>query len=134
MSNRDFRILIVDDEKKICEILTEILENEGYDVSAAYNATDALKKLDRQTFALALIDIKLPDIDGLTLLKKVKQQNPSMSAVVISAFGTITSAVEALKGGADDFIEKPLESNRIIKTIRNIKEKMELVQVRLSLR
>ncbi len=134
MTNHDFRILIVDDERKICDILTEILENEGYDVSAAYNAADALKKLDRQSFALALIDIKLPDTDGLTLMKKVKQLFPAMSCVVISAFGTIPSAVEALKGGADDFIEKPLESSRIIKTIRNIQEKLALVQESQSLR
>lgn len=128
MSNRDFRILIVDDEKKICEILMEILEQEGYEVDAVYNATDALKKMGRQVFSLCLLDIKLPDLDGLSLLKKIKEQWPGLPVAVISAYGTVSLAVDALKSGADDFIEKPLEAARIIKTVRHIQEKQELLQ------
>ncbi len=133
-SNRDFRILIVDDEKKICEILMEILEQEGYEVSAVYNATDALKKMERQVFSMCLLDIKLPDLDGLSLLKKIKEQWPGLPVVVISAYGTVSSAVDALKSGADDFIEKPLEAARIIKTVRHIQEKQELLEVSRTFR
>jgi two-component system nitrogen regulation response regulator NtrX len=134
MSNRDFRILIVDDEKKICQILTEIFETEGYQVAAAYNGSDALKKINHQAFDLVLLDVKLPDADGLTLLGEIKQALPTTAVVMISAFGTVTSAVAALKRGADDFIEKPLETNRVLKTVRNIQERAELQKQSQALR
>jgi len=121
-----FRILIIDDERKICEILKEILESEGYKTLSTLNGTDALRKLEKNNIDLALLDIKLPDIDGITLLKKIKKINSNTSVIMISAFGTVALAVEALKSGAEDFIEKPLETNRILTTIKNVLEKVEL--------
>jgi DNA-binding NtrC family response regulator len=120
-----FRILIVDDETKICEILKDILIGEGYDADFAINGTEGLKKIQKGKFDLVLLDIKLPDIDGLTILKKMKEFDPDISVIMISAFGTVSTAVEALKNGADDFIEKPLETTRTITTIKNTLEKAE---------
>lgn len=125
MSDR-FKILIVDDEQKICEILSEILEGEGYKTHTAYNGADALDSIRQYDIDLMLLDIKLPDMDGITVLKKIKKLSPFVSVVMISAFGTVALAVEALKSGADDFIEKPLETNRILTTIKNVLEKVEL--------
>jgi two-component system nitrogen regulation response regulator NtrX len=119
-------ILIVDDEQKICEILSEILEGEGYKTHTAYNGADALDNIRKYDIDLMLLDIKLPDMDGITVLKKIKKINPVVSVVMISAFGTVALAVEALKSGADDFIEKPLETNRVLTTISNVLEKVEL--------
>jgi two-component system nitrogen regulation response regulator NtrX len=134
MSNRDFRILIVDDEKKICQTLTDIFETEGYQVAAAYNGSDALKKISHQAFDLVLLNVKLPDADGLTLIDEIKQVLPPAAVVMISAFGTVASAVAALKRGADDIIEKPLETNRVLKIVRNIQERVELQKQSQALR
>ncbi|MEO0155941.1 MAG: sigma-54 dependent transcriptional regulator [candidate division WOR-3 bacterium] len=121
-----YRILIIDDETKICEILKDILDNEGYIADFATNGTDGLRKIQKDQIDLVLLDVKLPDIDGLTLLKKIKDFDSDISVIMISAFGTVSTAVEAVKNGAEDFIEKPLEVNRILTTIRNVLEKVEL--------
>ncbi len=120
-----FRILIVDDERKICEILKEILEKQGYQVDYALNGSQALTMVEQKAIDLVLLDIKMPDIDGIALLKKIKNINPDLSVVIISAFGTVPLAVEALKSGAEDFVEKPLEANRVLTTVKNTLEKIE---------
>jgi len=129
-----FKILIIDDELKICEILKDILNNEGYEADFAINGTEGLRKIQKGKFDLVLLDIKLPDIDGLNLLKKIKDFDPDILVIMISAFGTVSTAVEALKNGAEDFIEKPLETTRIITTIKNILEKAEYRKQSLRLK
>ncbi|HEC77619.1 MAG TPA: sigma-54-dependent Fis family transcriptional regulator [candidate division WOR-3 bacterium] len=129
-----FKILIVDDEPKICRILEEILEAEGYATQFVLNGTDAIKKLEKNDIDMVLLDIKLPDIDGITLLKKFKKMKPELLVIMISAFGTVQLAVEALKSGAEDFIEKPLETNRILTTIKSAFKKFELKKQRDSYR
>jgi DNA-binding NtrC family response regulator len=128
MRGNHFSILIVDDEKKIVEILQVILEGQGYNIHRAFNCKDALKIVQKQQIDLILLDIKMPDMNGIDVLQKIKTQYPVISIVMISAFGTISLAVEAMKLGADDFIEKPLERNRVLTTIRNVLEKKELQQ------
>lgn len=128
------RILIVDDERKICEILKDILESEGYSVDFVLNGYDALRKVQKNGFDLLLLDMKLPDIDGLTVLKRIKEINTEIGVIMISAFGTVSLAVEALKNGADDFIEKPLETDRILTIIKNYLEKTEFKRQRNQLR
>lgn len=126
MEKSNYNILIVDDEKKICNILSEILKDEGYAISLSLNGTDAEQIIENNNIDLVLLDLKLPDIDGITLLKRSKKIKPDMSIVMISAFGTISKAVEAIKLGADDFIEKPLETTRVLTTVKNTLEKSEL--------
>lgn len=126
MKNYKNNILVVDDEKKICNILSEILKDEGYNVALALNGTDAQQIIGENNIDLVLLDLKLPDIDGITLLRRFKKARPSISIVMISAFGTISKAVDAMKSGADDFIEKPLETTRVLTTIKNALEKSEL--------
>lgn len=128
------KILIVDDERKICEILKDILEGEGYSVDFVLNGYDALRKVQKNGFDLLLLDMKLPDIDGLTVLKRIKEINTEIGVIMISAFGTVSLAVEALKNGADDFIEKPLETDRILTIIKNYLEKTEFKRQRNQLR
>lgn len=125
-TNRNFRILIVDDEKKICHILREILETEGYYAADVFNGADAMKKIGGKPWDLVLLDVKLPDTDGIKLLSTIKKDYPQIAVVMISAYGTVACAVEALKNGADDFIEKPLEVNRVLKAIRNVQERIQL--------
>ena len=126
MDNNKYNILIVDDEKKICNILSEILKDEGYHIALSYNGTDAQAIVEEDNVDLILLDMRLPDIDGIALLKRFKEIKPDISVVMISAFGTISKAVAAIKSGADDFIEKPLETTRVLTTIKNVLEKIEL--------
>ena len=130
MEKDKLKILIVDDEKSIGDLLSEILHHEGYSIFSIMNGSDALKLIEKEQFDLVLLDLKLPDMDGITVLKKIKNINADIAVVMISAFGTISLAITALKAGAEDFIEKPLEANRVITTVKNIIEKIELKRER----
>lgn len=128
------RVLIVDDERNICDLLTEILNGEGYDTFYVNNGADALKRVENNEFDLVLLDVRLPDIDGITTLKRMRKIKPELMCIMMSAFGTVSTAVEALKNGAEDFIEKPLESTRVITTVKNILEKSEFKRQSITLK
>ena len=121
------KILIVDDEQSIRETLKEILEYEKYEVSEAKNGEDGLKMLGKEKFDVALCDIKMPKMDGLEVLEKSVEQGIDTQFIMISAHGTIETAVEATKKGAYDFIQKPPDLNRLLVTLRNALDKGSLV-------
>lgn len=120
-------ILIVDDEKAIRKTLTEILSFEGYEIDEAADGEEALKCFKEKNYDVVLCDIKMPKIDGLEFLQKATEHNPDIPVIMISGHGTIETAVEAVKKGAYDFIQKPPDLNRLLITIRNAKEKNNLV-------
>lgn len=113
------KILIVDDEKSIRDALSDILMEEGYQTITAQDGEDAWSKLNAEKVDLVLSDIKMPKMDGIELLTKVKSEGFDIPFVMISAHGTIDTAVEATKKGAYDFIQKPPDLNRILVTVRN---------------
>jgi two-component system nitrogen regulation response regulator NtrX len=113
------RILVVDDEAEIRRSVRMILEYEGYDVQEAASAPEALALIEHDPPALVFLDIKMPGMDGLEGLQKIRQAGEALPVVIISGHGTVSTAVEATKLGAFDFIEKPLASERILVTIRN---------------
>ncbi len=121
------KILVVDDEKSIRNTLKDILENENFEVVLAEDGLEALDKLDLGPFDVILCDIKMPQMDGIELLDKIKEREPDAVVVMISGHGTIDTAVEAIKKGAFDFISKPLDLNRLLITIRNATDKTQLV-------
>jgi len=112
-------VLVVDDESDIRSSLRMILEYEGYELSEASSGEDALAKLDSERPDVVLCDIKMPRTDGLEVLARVKQSDPALPVVVISGHGTIATAVEATRLGAFDFMEKPLERDRVLLVVRN---------------
>ena len=128
------KILITDDERAIRRALREILEFEGYQIEEAENGMDALKLLREQTFDLVFCDIKMPQLDGLELLSKIKEEGIKSLIIMISGHGTVETAVQAIKNGAFDFIEKPLDLNRILVTLRNAKLNTALVQETVQLK
>jgi len=121
------RILIVDDEASIRETLHEILTFEGYEVDMAEDGAQALDMLRKTEYDVALCDIKMPKIDGLELLDRVKGIADDVSFIMISGHGTIETALEATKRGAYDFIAKPPDLNKLLITVRNAAEKNNLV-------
>lgn len=120
-------ILIVDDEKAIRKTLGEILSFEGYKIDEAVDGEEGLKKFKEKTYDVVLSDIKMPKIDGLDFLQKATEANPDVPIIMISGHGNIETAVEAVKKGAYDFIQKPPDLNRLLITIRNAMERNTLV-------
>lgn len=110
-------ILVVDDEPDIRELIKDILEDENYQVTVAANGEQARAEFDQQLPDLVLLDIWMPDIDGITLLKEFKQQNKTVTIVMMSGHGTIETAVEATRLGAVDFIEKPLSMAKLLRGV-----------------
>lgn len=120
-------ILIIDDEKAIRKTLSEILSFEGYKIDEAVDGEEGLKKYKEKTYDVVLSDIKMPKIDGLDFLQKALESNPDVPIIMISGHGNIETAVEAVKKGAYDFIQKPPDLNRLLITIRNAMERNSLV-------
>jgi two component, sigma54 specific, transcriptional regulator, Fis family len=127
-------ILVVDDESSIRESLSGILRDEGYDVSVATDGLTALKKVEEDPPDLIFLDIVMPGIDGLETLQKLKERFPEIYVIIISAYGTIETAVKALKYGAFDFIEKPLSLEKVVLTVKHAFDFLKLNQENWLLR
>ncbi|MEM2263267.1 MAG: response regulator, partial [Candidatus Bathyarchaeia archaeon] len=112
------RILIVDDDENIRKVLTMILEDEGYTVDQAETAKQAIEKTRRNFYNIALIDIRLPDMEGIELLTKMKDTVPRMRKIIITGYPTLQNAIEAVNRGADAYILKPFDVNKVLATIR----------------
>jgi DNA-binding NtrC family response regulator len=122
------KILIVDDEAAIRSALKEVLEYEGFSISEAPDGETALKMVLKESFDLIFCDIKMPKLDGLDFLSELKKEEINVPVVMITGHGTIDTAVEALKRGAYDFIQKPLDLNRVLVSTRNANKHDALVK------
>lgn len=111
------KILVVDDEKTTQKILKKVLENYGYEVSTSPNGKDALKKIKEIKFDVLLTDLNMPHINGIELTKKVLKIEPGIIVILITAYGTIRSAVEAIKLGAYDYLTKPIDNKELLLSI-----------------
>lgn len=128
------RILVVDDERSIRDVLAQVLGYEGYAVQAAASGGEALNLYRQQPFDLVLLDVKMQGIDGLDTLTQLRQQDPDARVVMISGHGTISTAVQAVKEGAFDFLEKPLDADRLLVTVSRALEHRRLVGENARLR
>lgn len=133
MANRG-RILIVDDEANARAALSEILREEGYATDTAADGFKALKKLEDFGPDVVLTDLKMPGLDGLELMEKVRAYAPSVVFVVMTAFGTISSAVQAVKRGAENYLTKPLDTEALTAVLERAMEKARLLQETRALR
>jgi two-component system nitrogen regulation response regulator NtrX len=122
------KILIIEDDHKIRSVLKEILEEKDHEVDEAADGHEGLKKLEQISYDLCLCDIKMPKMDGLEVLEKTKEAGIATNFIVISAHGTIDVAVEAVKKGAFDFLQKPFDLGRLEITLRNALDKSSLVK------
>lgn len=128
------KILVVDDEKSMRDFLSIMLNKEGYEVSTAGNGEDALRAVQAEIFDLVITDVKMPRIDGLEVLKMVKDVSPETVVLMITAFATTETAVEAMKLGAYDYITKPFKVEEIRLVIRKALEKRSLRKENILLR
>lgn len=127
-------ILVIDDEKAIRNTLKDILSFEGFEVEEAADGLEGLEMIKAKNYDCILCDVKMPKMDGLEVLDKVKEIKPDIPFVVISGHGNIETAVDAVKKGAFDFISKPPDLNRLLITIRNAMDKSSLVTETKQLR
>jgi len=114
------RILVVDDEKTVRTTLANVLEETGFTVSTAADGLQAVQRLAEQEFDVALVDIRMPGLDGLKVLARAKEISPDTQVIIITAFGTVESAVEAIKMGASDYVVKPFVFDDIIIKINRL--------------
>lgn len=128
------KILVVDDERAIRNSLKEILTDEGYSVEIAQDGAEALSIVDKEKFDVIFCDIKMPGMDGTEVLEKMVAEGVDSAVVMISGHGDIETAVDCIKKGAFDFIQKPLDLNRILITIKNASERATIVSENRTLK
>jgi DNA-binding NtrC family response regulator len=116
------RILIVDDEKNIRLTIAQSLDPLGYEVMTALNGEDALKQLQAQEYDLILLDLRMPGMDGLEVLQRAVEMHPDIQIVILSAHGTVDNAVEAMKLGAVDFLQKPFTPQELRGIVHQVLE------------
>ena len=120
-----YRILIVDDDATIRSTMEAILEDEGYSVDSAANGKEAIKKTNEQIYNLALLDIRLPDMEGVELLKLMKDSVPRMRKIMVTGFPSLQNAVEAVNRNADAYLIKPVDIDQLLTTVKEQLEKQE---------
>jgi len=126
MSNIDCNILIVEDEALMCELLGSFFTDKGYRVSFAHSGEEAIEQLKEESCALVLSDLRLPGMSGLELLARIQVDWPETVVIMMTAFGSISSAVEAMRLGAEDYISKPFQLDEILITVEKALERRSL--------
>ena len=117
MTKPVYKILVVDDDPKILEVIADVLKEGGYAVNTASDGTKAIRSIDAEFYDLVVTDLKMPEIDGMKVLRHVVDQSPETMCIILTGYGTIESAVEAIKAGAFHYITKPIKSGEILMVV-----------------
>ena len=119
------RILIIDDDASVRKVIAMALEDEGYSVDTAENGSEAIQKCNANFYNVALIDIRLPDMEGTKLLREMKDTTPKMIKIIVTGYPGLQNAVEAINRGADGYIVKPFKMDDLLKTVKEHLKKQE---------
>ena len=128
------KILVVDDDPQILEVIAEVLGEGGYTVEAAPDGTKAIKSIDAEFYDLVVTDLKMPEVDGMQVLRHVVEQSPDTMCIILTGYGTIESAVEAIKAGAFHYITKPIKSDEILMVVEKALKYRHLERENILLR
>src|SRR5438105_14488637 len=128
------RVLVVDDEKVIREILSDFLTMEGYVVRTVEDGQSALRELQRRSYNLVISDLKMPNMGGLELLEQISENNLNVLTVIMTGFGTVETAIEAMKKGAYDYILKPFKVEEVVHVVQRGLEKQRLMHENIQLK
>ena len=134
MNNQGISILIVDDEFSVRDSLYNWFKTEGYRVNTAENAMEALKKLQASPWDIVLVDIKMPGMDGMELQKQIKKIDNTIVVIIITAYATVDTAVEAMKEGAFDYLSKPIDPDKLSILVRNVVNQRRLIAENIQLK
>lgn len=124
----------MDDEESMRHMLSILLKKEGYDAQAAENGKTALERLEKESFDFVLTDLRMPELDGIHFIQRAKNKNPDLTILVMSAFGNVDTAIEAMKCGAYDYISKPFKPDEVILTLRKAEERERLQKENVRLK
>ena len=123
------KVLLVDDEKDFIDTLSERMETRGMNVSSTVSPKEALDMVDKESFDAVVLDLKMPEMDGLEVLKKIKEKNPDIQVILLTGHATVQKGIEAMKLGAMDLIEKPVDLSTLTDKIKKAQaQKMILVE------
>jgi DNA-binding NtrC family response regulator len=123
--NKNARILVVDDDENIRKVEVAILEDQSYTVESVGTAKEAIEKSRRKFYNVALIDIRLPDMEGIELLTRFRETTPKIRKIIVTGYPTLQNAVDAVNKGADAYIVKPFDVEKVLKTIQQQLSKQE---------
>jgi len=118
MEKNQKRILIVDDETNVRTVFSDVLRREGYIVKAVKDGPEAIKAIGEETFDLALVDLRMPQMDGIEVLENIKKRKPQISVIIYTVHGSVTTAVEAMRKGAADYLNKPFSPDELMIAIK----------------
>ena len=125
------RILLVDDEKDFIETMAERMKNRGMDVTTTTSPVDALKKVEESSFDAVILDLMMPEMDGIETLARLNEKNPDIQVILLTGHATVEKGIEAMKLGAMDFVEKPIDLKALSEKIKKAQaRKMILVEKR----
>jgi len=123
--NESAKILVIDDDESVRKVLVAALEDEGYVVDTAANGAEAIRKSQLNFYNVALIDIRLPDVEGTTLLSEMKETVPKMVKIIVTGYPELQNAVEAVNRGADGYVVKPFKMEALLDTVREHLQKQK---------
>jgi DNA-binding NtrC family response regulator len=124
---REANVLLVDDEEQFLDVLSQRLEARGMKVKAVTNGEDAVNHVEDHNYDAIIVDLAMPGIDGIETLKRIKAKRPDLEIIMLTGHATVKSGIEAMKLGADDFLEKPVDLNVLLEKIGEAKNKRMLV-------
>ena len=127
IGKRKANVLLVDDEEQFLDALSQRLEARGLKVKAVTNGEDAVNQVEDHNFDAIIVDLAMPGIDGIETLKRIKEKRPDLEIIMLTGHATVKSGIEAMKLGADDFLEKPVDLNVLLEKIGEAKNKRMLV-------
>lgn len=134
MNQSEGRILVVDDEFSVRDSLLSWFEKDGYEVTAAENASEALRSLESGRYQVALLDIRMPGMDGMALLERLREIDPELAVIIMTAFASVETAVRALKEGAFDYVTKPIDPDELSHLVRRAMDQRRLHEENVRLR
>jgi DNA-binding NtrC family response regulator len=121
------RVLVVDDDQQVCKTVSMILEENGYDVQSFSQPRQALQAVRKKPFDIGLIDIKMPDLNGLELVERIKEEDPRVAILVMTAYPDIQTAAETMRLGSRDYITKPFREEQLLGSVERIAQEMGLI-------
>jgi len=118
-------ILLVDDEANVRTVFSDVLKRAGYRVKAVENGHKAVKEVEEKTYNLALVDLRMPKMDGIEVLENIKKKKPEIPVIIYTGYGSVTTAVEAMRKGASDYLNKPFSPEELKLAIKKVLEQKD---------
>ena len=128
----DASVLLVDDEEQFLQVLSERLTNRGLHVSSVTSGEEAVAMVENKNFDAVVVDLAMPGIDGIETTKKIKEKRPDLEIIILTGHATVKAGIEAMKLGAEDFLEKPVDLNVLLERISEAKQKRMRIQEKIS--